>query len=191
MTTLSPGFGRGKPAGGLFWTRERVIDALQRYAVENKRLPTNNHEWSQIKRGRYDLPTAEVILRDWGSMAAAWLAAGIPRRRLPLTNSRWSEDDLDFLSEHVGEMRMQDIARHLNRSYYAIKTRVGSKGLKLKARESSGFMSAHAVAREYGVRYEYVQACIRNGLLPATAFPYGRRWEIDPLDAERVFGRTR
>lgn len=189
MTTLSPGWGRGKPAGGVYWTRERITEALQRYAAENKDLPRGHHEWSEIKRGRLELPTAGAILEIWGSMAAAWLAVGVPRKRFPMTNSRWSQEELDFLQEHAGTMRLEDIARRLNRSYAAVRTRLGVKGFGLKARENAGYMSANAVAREYGVDVRYVHACVKTGLLPAERFPYGRRLMIDPADAERVFGR--
>lgn len=187
MSAVSPGWGNGRPAGGRYWTKARVVAALRKYAADNRgALPVDDHEWSNLKKGRLDLPTAGRILELWHSMARAWLVVGIDKDRVPRLNTRWTNAEITFLLDHAGTLTLDEIASRLNRSYAAVRTKLGAKGYGLKARENAGFLTAAACAKEYSCSVNRIYAMLTDGTLKGTYFEKGHRWHIDPSDAEKV-----
>jgi hypothetical protein len=73
--------GTGQRAGReALWTKERIIDALQRWHAQHGRVPTSN-EWGTHGSGRRwnpdaEYPTVNPVLRQFGSWNAALSAAG-------------------------------------------------------------------------------------------------------------------
>lgn len=63
---------------GRFWTRERIIEAIQRWARTHHGMPPFSTEWNSKGRGSGYPPTTTVLAR-FGSWAAAVEAAGFPR----------------------------------------------------------------------------------------------------------------
>ena len=57
------------------WTREVVVEAIRRFAVEHDRQPTWT-EWVRSDARADGYPSVGVVLREWGSWAAAVEAAG-------------------------------------------------------------------------------------------------------------------
>lgn len=186
MTGQSPGWGHGRPAGGVYWTKGRIVKALREFAAENEQFPTSSHVYNRIKKDRLDMPTSEAILKLWPTMARAWVAVGVERSRLTMLNTRWSRAEKAFLLEHAGTLRLKDIARRLNRSEASVKTMLGSKGLGIKARENQGWLSASRVAKEYACPKSRVYRLIAQGYLKATRDPHRKSWRIDPAAVEKA-----
>jgi len=177
----SPGWGRGRPPGGVYWTKARILAALRRYAAENPgTLPSDDHAWSDLKKGRLDLPTAGAILAIWHRMNAAWLAAGVPRARLKFLGTPWSPKEKAYLLEHAGTLTLTRIGRDLGRSYASVKTMIGSKGMGITARANQGFLSAAQISQEYGAPYHRVCALLQSGALEGSRHPRRMTWLVDP-----------
>lgn len=183
----NPGFGKGNPGGGLYWTKARVAAALRTYASEHPGpLTVSDHEWNRLKKGRLDLPPSARILDYWHSMRRAWLAIGAEPSRVKAQETRWSRAELAFLLENAGSMRLVDIAARLGRSYGSVRSKLGGKGLGIKARENQGWLSAARIAAEYGCPYSRVTKLIADGVLKAKQGTVRRGWLIDPADAEAI-----
>lgn len=190
MTTLlSPGWGKGTPGGGTYWTKERTNDALKQYVSETTGpLPASDDEWNRIKKGRLDLPTFGKVSEYFGTMAWAWKSIGAARSRITVLNSRWSQAEKNYLLDHAGQEPLTMLAARLNRSYASVRTMLGAKGYGLKARENQGHLTALVVAREYGCSYTRVCALLASGELKGDYSERLHRWRVDPADAEAVRG---
>ena len=183
LESTSPGWGHGRPADGVYWTKARVVRALRRYADANAgKLPASDHVWNRIKKGRLDLPTGGSILTLWRSMRRAWLAVGVDPSRVTALNARWSKADKAYLLEHAGTLTLERIGRNLGRSYGSVKTMIGSKGMGITARANNGYWSAAQLAKEYGTPYNRVQQLLEAGVIPAFRHPHRMTWQIDPAD---------
>lgn len=173
-------------AGKTYWTQERTVEGLQLFAAKNRgALPTSDHDYSVAKKGHNEWPTAQKVLEYFGSMANAWEAAGVSRKRYNRGWNAWSEEDDAYLLEHAGEETLKLIAAHLGRTWPACKRRLYD--LKAgRARDVPGWMSAMQVAKEYNCPLARVHKLIDTGKLPAFKVKGGHYWRINPIDAEHI-----
>lgn len=180
-----PGFGKS-PGRRLYWTEERVREALTAFARQHRgQLPNSDHEYSRMKKGHSEWPTASRVLDLFGTMANAWEAIGERRARVTRRWNPWTQEDDDYLLEHAGEQTLKVIAKHLGRSWSACRRRLYDLGAG-RARDVSGHLSAMQVASLYGCPLARVEKLIRAGVLPAKKVNGGHYWRIDPEDCERV-----
>lgn len=178
----SPGLGRIEK----YWTPERVQDALRDFVRRHKGpLPTSDHEYSQLKKGHLEWPTAVSVLDLFGTMADAWAAVGAPKSRYNRGWVEWTQADDDYLLEHAGEQTLKVIGKALGRSWSACKRRLYDLGAG-RARDVSGYLSAMQVAKEYRCPVGRVQALIERGELRAHKVHGGHYWRIDPSDLAAV-----
>lgn len=178
-------------SGGVYWTPQRVLDAMVRHVSETTGLlPNDSDVWNAIKAGRLDLPTAANVLREFGSMYAAWMAAGASRDRLSPGNRPWTEEEITYLLDHAGDMSLKAIAGKLHRTWPACKRKLYDLGTT--ARDAQGYMSAQQVADEYGCTLNHVQRLIARGVLRAHRPRSGQRWWlIAPEDAQAISDQLR
>lgn len=188
------GFGRGRPRGEngrLFWTEERVLAGLRDFMAHHRgQLPNSDHDYSRMKKGHLEWPTATRVLEYFGSMAGAWAAAGAPRSRYTRRWNEWTQEEDDYLLEHAGEQTLKVIARHLGRSWGACKRRLYDLGAG-PARNVSGYMSILQVAAHYNCPITRVKRLVHSGELPAWRVTGGRYWRIAPEDCERIKDKLR
>jgi len=177
-----PAWGKAPPGKQVYWTRERVLEGLKLAAQELDPLPRDPKTYSQLKKGRMEWPTASKVLEHFGSMVRGWRGAGVDHRRMPLTNVRWTADEDEYLLATAGSMRLVDIAARLNRSYQAVRVRVGSKGFGLHARQNQGYLTAMELAKEYGCSYHRVLGFLYEDKLKGRYRRELHRWEVDPVD---------
>lgn len=178
----SPGLGRLER----YWTPERVRDGLRDFATRHKgQLPTSAHEYSRLKKGHLEWPTAAYVLEAHGSMADAWASIGAPKARYNRGWVPWTQEDDDYLLERAGSVTLKIIAKALGRSWPACKRRLYDLGAG-RARDVSGYMSASQVAAEYKCPLQRVQDLIARGELPAHRVHGGHYWRIDPADLAAV-----
>ena len=178
----APRFGTCPPGHLTYWTRECVLQGLRLAAAELDVLPTTSNVYDRLKRGRMDWPVSEKIREYFGGMARGWLAAGVSRRRVQLTNSAWTAKEDEYLLTMAGAVRLVGIAKTLNRSYQAVRVRIGSKGFHLKARQNQGYLTAAELSKEYGSPYHRVREFLTDGRLKGRYRATLHRWEIDPGD---------
>jgi hypothetical protein len=178
-----PGWGKGSPGHGRWWTKRRTLAALKAYAkVRPDNCPSSDHEWSAIKKGIYELPPAQKVLEYFGTMARAWLAAGVPRDRVKMLATRWSEEEKKYLLERAGIDTLEAIARKLNRSYGSVKSMIGAKGMKITARANQGLWSANQLSHHYGCSYKRVLDALNAGTIPGHRHRQRQTWLVDPAD---------
>jgi len=172
--------------GHRYWTAARCLDVLAQVARERKGpLPVNSAAYNVLKTGRL-WPPSHRLLEYWQTIPDAWVAAGVPLRRLPIKQRDWTRAEKRYLLDHAGETCLEDIARRLHRTVQAVRTLLGSKGFGIKARENQGFMSVNAVALEFGVPIRLLYRLVYAGVLPATYNAKGHRWQIEPRAAQAV-----
>ena len=182
VAAYTPAWGRCPPGKQVYWTRGRVLEGLRLAAAELDPLPTSSDAYNRLKKGRMDWPTAGKVLEYFGGMARGWLAAGVSRRRVQLTNSDWTAAEDEYLLTMAGTIRLMDIARALNRSYQAVRVRIGSKGFGLRARQNQGYLTAAEMAKEYRCSYHRLLEFLAKGVLKGKYRSKLHRWEIDPAD---------
>ena len=192
VTLYAPAWGRCPPGKQVYWTRERVLEGLRLAAAEIDILPTSSNVYNRLKKGHMDWPTAGKVLEYFGAMARGWLAAGVSRRRVHLTNSDWTSEEDEYLLTMAGSIRLVDIAHVLNRSYQAVRVRIGSKGFHLRARQNQGYLTGAEMAKEYRCSYHRVLDLLAKGMVKGRYRPKLHRWEIDPADVtENVLSMLR
>lgn len=181
--TVSPGWGHGHFGEGRFWTKARALTALRKYAADNPGpVPTSDHVYNALKKGRMDLPPAQRVLEYWHTMVRAWLAAGVDRSRIKFLNTRWSKAEKEFLLDHAGVYTLERIAKALGRSYGSVKSMIGAKGMKITARANQGFMSAQQIATEFNAPYSRVCDLLTAGVIKGFRHRHRRSWQVDPVD---------
>jgi len=180
--TYTPAWGRCPPGKQVYWTPERVLEGLRLAAAELDPLPTSSDVYNRLKRGRMEWPTSEKVREYFGAMARGWLAAGVSRRRVQLTNSDWTAAEDEYLLTMAGAIRLVDVARALNRSYQAVRVRVGSKGFGLRARQNQGYLTAAEMAKEYRCSYHRLLGLLAKGVVKGRYRLKLHRWEIDVAD---------
>lgn len=183
---VNRGWGKGRPGRTRFWTRERTLDGLRDFARRNRGpLPSSDHDYSVLKKGHLEWPTATRVLEYFGTMADAWAAAGASKSRYQRGWVEWSQADDDLLLDLAGEMTLKVIAKRLGRSWSACKRRLYDLGAG-RSRDVSGHLSMMQVAKEYGCPLSRVKKLVRDGVLPAKRIQGGHYWRILPEDCERV-----
>ena len=169
----------GSGPGKTFWSQERVVEGLQDFAARNRgQLPTSDHVYNELKKGHGDWPTAQKVLEYFGSMANAWAAAGISKKRFNRGWNEWTPEEEEYLLEHAGNKTLRLIGAHLGRSWAACKRRLYELGAG-RARDVSGYLSAMQVAKEYNAPLSRVKKLIATGELPARKVQGGHYWRID------------
>lgn len=165
----------------VFWTRERVLDALKTAIDEiDGPLPCSDRAWYKVKRYRYDLPSLPRMYKYFGSIAQAWVAAGADPRRVTLLNTDWSEEDELYLMERAGIDTIEAIGKHLGRSYGSVRKRLQAMGIT--ARGNQGMFSAAEIAKEYNCSYSRVCDLLAAGTLPGKYDRVRNRWEVDVMN---------
>lgn len=178
----SPGMGRIEK----YWTPERVEAGLRDFASRHKgQLPNSDHDYSRLKKGHMEWPTAQSVLELYGTMAKAWAGIGAPKSRYTRGWNEWTQEDDDYLLEHAGEQTLKIIAKHLGRSWSACKRRLYDLGAG-PARNVSGHLSAQQVAAEYRCPVGRVTKLIQSGELRAFRVRGGHYWRIDLEDLPAV-----
>jgi hypothetical protein len=95
----------------LTWTHERVIAALRAYAAANDGLPPKRSDWARAVRTDSSIahPTAALVVRLFGSFAAAVEAAGFEPRRVLRgpKRSKWTHEQViggihDYVASNGG-----------------------------------------------------------------------------------------
>lgn len=189
---INYGFGHGRPAGETgrtFWTEARVIAGMQDFIAHHRGpLPNSDHDYSRMKKGHLEWPTAEKLLHLWGSMAGAWEAAGAPKSRYTRKWNEWTQEEDDYLLEHAGEQTLKVVARALGRTWSACKRRLYDLGAG-PARNVSGYMSILQVAAHYNCPITRVKRLVDRGDLPAKRVVGGNYWRIAPEDCEHIKDR--
>ncbi len=162
-----------------FWTKERVLSALQQAAAEIEGpLPCLDRAYSRIKKGRLEWPTARRVLEYFGSMARGWMAAGAGMERVSLHNVPWVLGEDSYLLEYAGTKTLALIGAELGRSYQAVRARL-NQYFKVSARANQGFLSAAELSKEYGCPYHRVRTALQEGVIPGCYDRVRNRWEID------------
>lgn len=163
------------------WTRETVLGGLALAATEIRGpLPCCDRPYNALKKGHLTWPTSRRILEYFGSMAAGWLAAGAPRKRITFNNLPWREDEEVYLLEHAGDDTLVKIGESLRRSYGAVRKRLQGKGIT--ARGNNGFFSAGELAREYDCSYQRVRNLLKSGVIQGRFDEKRNRWQVDLKD---------
>ena len=171
--------------GRRYWTRERCIEVLRQLTRKiSGPLPANQHTYNAMKRGKL-WPPARRLVEYFGTIAQAWLAAGVPRSHIDRKRQPWSDKEKDYLLDHAGAIPLTELAARLDRTYSGVRTMLGSKGFKLKARENQGYLSALKAAHELNLPYWTVLSLIQLGLLRSRYSAPLHRHLIDPMDVER------
>lgn len=184
----APAWKRAPLGNQRYWTKPRCLAALKQYAAENPgQLPTSDHVYNDLKKGRMDLPPAQRVLEYWHTMVRAWTAAGVERNRLKILGTRWTKAEKAFLLEHAGVATLTQIAKALGRSYGSCKTMIGSKGMGITARRNQGFLSAAELSKEYGAPYHRVCDLLKAGIIKGRRHPRRNTWLVDPnLSAKAI-----
>jgi hypothetical protein len=164
-----------------YWTRELTLQRLF-YAsrIIRGRLPCCDREYNRLKKDRLDWPPAARVLGYFGSMARAWLAAGVDKKRVTLGNNDWSPEEDEYLQDRAGAATLDEIGVYLRRTAAACKRRLYSMGIT--ARDNQGYLSASQLAREYNCSCHRIRLLLADGLILGTYDPVRHRWQVDPLD---------
>lgn len=175
---------KGSPFGNKrYWTRERVVEGLRRAAAEIRGpLPCGDSAYNRLKKGRMDWPPASRVLGYFHAMARGWLAAGARPSRVSLHNQDWTASEVEYLLEHAGTKTLKAIGRALHRPPSAVRSKLGSKGLRLKARTIQGYLSAAEIAKEYRCPYHRVRDLLISGRLKGRYDRVRNCWRVDSVD---------
>lgn len=162
------------------WTRERVLAALAKAADEIKGpLPTSDKAWNLIKIGRYDWPPHSRIYELYHSFPKAWAAVGAAGR-VSLSFAKYTPEDDEYLLEHAGQQLLEQIARHLGRTYPSVRGRL--RWLKICCRYNQGYLSAAELAKEYNCSCHRIRSALKAGKIKGRYDKKRNRWDIDLAD---------
>lgn len=160
------------------WTKEKVLEGLARAAHEIRGpLPCCDRDYNLIKKGRLDWPTSHRVLEYFGSMARGWLAAGVPRKRITLRNIDWEPSETGYLLDKAGTLTLEQIARHLRRSYGACKRQLYRFGMT--ARANQGYCSAAELSKLYDCPYHRVRQLLSTGAVRGFFDRKRNQWQVD------------
>jgi len=163
------------------WTRDRVLAALIQAAAEIQGpLPTSDDIWNRLKKGRYDLPPASRIYEFFHSFPAAWCAVGMPKKQISKRFAKWTEAEDSYLLDFAGQHTLERIARHLGRTYPAVRARL--RGYKIQSRHNQGFLSAAELAKEYNCSCHRIRVALKEGKIKGVFDKKRNRWAVDLAD---------
>ena len=164
----------------VYWTDRRVIAALRDYARAHPgELPRGTKTWDVITNGVATLPVSGRILRQFGSLGAAWravlppaeYAARVPRLWVPYTEA---EDELIVRLAPTTPMR--EIASRLERPVSAVRAHA-KRALGIVSADERDWWSPQEVADHYGCPVARVRALVARGLI---VIKKTTRVQIDP-----------
>ena len=163
------------------WTRENVLAGLVRAAgVIKGPLPCCDFDYKQLKKGRLDWPTSHRVLEYFGSMARAWIAAGVEISRVSLSNINWTPEEETYLETYAGITFLENIGKHLRRSGPACKRRLYSMGTT--ARENQGLLSAAELAQEFDCSCHRIRRLLIAGTIKGKYDRPRNRWQVNMED---------
>jgi len=162
-----------------YWTKERVLESLRQVAYEIKGpLPCVDAAYNRLKKGRLDWPTSRRILEYFGAMARAWVAVGVSQSRVSMRNLDWLPEENEYLLNYAGRKTLAKIAKHLNRSYGAVRKQLQS--FHVRARDNEGYLSAAQMAKNLHCSCDRLRRSLNAGLIKGATFDIVRnRWKID------------
>jgi len=167
----------------LFWTEQRVLKALKEVAKELKILPTSDDLYNSLKKGRFEWPSACYIYRYFRTFPNAWLIAGVDKSRINKAHAKWTEEEDEYLLLHAGDVKLEDIARRLGRSYGSVRGRLRWHD-HLRARHNQGYLSAAELAKYFGCSYTRVRKLLSAGLIKGFRSKIRNEWQVDLVDID-------
>lgn len=155
-----------------YWTRERVIEALHRFAREYKVIVTSSEHYARltanIKRSttgsRNVYPSFATVLQHFPNFRAAWRACGVkPPRCVNQSREVWTPEEDWFLREAIGILSRKEIAAYLERTEDAVHHKLYELGLN--TREARGW-SVFRLSRVAGISEVVIRTYQDRGELP-------------------------
>lgn len=199
-----PGYAPRAGRGRLYWTDERVAEALLAYARRTEgMLPSGTPAWDAITCGDVTLPPSARVLRQYGAMGNAWrslLTDAEFRARVRISWVPYTAEENAFIRDNAHRLTATEIATHLRRSTASIRQHALRMGVDLvRSRE---WYSPKDVAEHYGCPLNRVYNLIWGGELPSRkvgsriqvearylrgiASDYDEREAAEELGAERL-----
>jgi hypothetical protein len=167
-----------------WWTRARVLEALRRFHARTGTAPTSSEAWQAVtRRGgtapgrRY--PSFPSVLSHFATFREAWRAAGV---RVDRDHEAWSALEDWYLREAAGRVPRVEIARDLDRTPMAVKSRLIELGWH--SYRLHGW-SLHRIGRATGLSYPL----LRDGYVGKGRIPFERGSKcffLDPADLVEV-----
>jgi hypothetical protein len=117
----------------IWWTRERVLEALKRFYRDFGVAVTGKRQWQEMTRGtgkkwgpgnRY--PSYWSVLSHFSSFRAAWRAVGI---NVDHRGAPWTPEEEALLKALVDRLTDRELAQQLKRTPSAIKKKRIKLGL--------------------------------------------------------------
>lgn len=166
----NPGWQGAANGHRLYWTNERVDEALRTYARTHPGpLPRGTKQWDVITKGDLALPPSVRILQQYTALGNAWRAL-LPKaevtRRLPLQWVRYTEAEDDYIAAHISTQSIAEIAAALGRTETSVRMHA-RRDLGLRQGDARDWWSPREVAEHYGCPVSRVRKLIDTGLLPA------------------------
>lgn len=168
------------------WTRERILDAIHRYAEDNGGKPPNTTIWSHVNYEK-DYPSARMAYGDscvFDSWADALEAAGFPRPRQG--GQKWMKPDI---IERIQATATEGVAAATTgkdpiekRLYAAAKYHFGSWAEACRAAGLRPYKQAHTLWTRESVMTA-IWSRSENGVAPHSNSDVGLR-----AAANRLFG---
>lgn len=181
---MTPAWQHAPTGNQRWWTRERIVAGLRDFVrVHQGVLPRQDSHYATSKKGHMEWPPASRVLEEFGSMARGYLAAGAEKWRVSMANIDWTAEEDEYLLSHADVHSLASIARHLGRTYGAVRARL-SKTHGKRARDAQAYKSAAEIAKIYNAPLSRVCRLLQRGELKATK-RLGR-WRVDLRDAEKI-----
>ena len=83
--------------------------------------------------------------------------------------------------EYAGKHLLEEIARHLGRTYPAVRARL-NKWHKIQSRHNQGYLSAAELAKEYNCSCHRIRDALKAGKIKGRFDKRRNRWDIDLAD---------
>ncbi len=134
--------GISKPGSGgkVYWTRQRVIEGLQRFYVDFGETPVNCIVYARMIKSevspehgtqrRRCYPSERSVFIHFRSMREAWEVAGLPQDR---HKERWTAEEDAYILENWIKFSRKAIANKLRRTVGAVANRKMALGITERA----------------------------------------------------------
>ncbi len=176
-----------------WWTRERVILAMQRFYKDFGCAPTCDHHYASLQQftgrivnGRASnlghhqkYPSFGTISNYFKSMRQAWRAAGI---EVDSGYEEWSEMEDWFIVESCGILPRREVAEILKRTEPAVKRRLYDLG-RITANSRWG-ISVHRAEALMNLPGQLINTYIRHGAIPV--FRGHKNIYLNPADLLKI-----